>query len=35
MHATGFSGHGIRHSPPTGRGVAGLIAEGGYTTLDL
>ena len=33
--ATGFSGHGMQHSPATGRGVAELVAHGGFRTLDL
>ena len=33
--ATGFSGHGMQHSPATGCGVAELILQGGFKTLDL
>jgi glycine/D-amino acid oxidase-like deaminating enzyme len=35
VFATGFSGHGMQHSPASGRGVSELIVEGGFSTLDL
>eukprot|EP00061_Rhincodon_typus_P016012 g44003.t1 len=33
--ATGFSGHGLQHSPAVGRSIAELILDGKFKTLDL
>jgi sarcosine oxidase, subunit beta len=33
--ANGFSGHGVMHSPATGRCIAELIVDGRSTTVDI
>ena len=33
--ACGFSGHGIMHAPAVGKGMAELVVDGRFSTIDL
>ena len=35
LFANGFSGHGLQQAAAVGRAIGGLVAHGGYRTLDL